>query len=259
MSRALIFDCDGVLADTEKDGHLPAFNEMFRAMGLPVHWSSEEYHRLLSIGGGKERLATLFTNDLAVRANLPMAVNERSELLAAWHKDKTERYADRIRSGAIPGRPGVVRLVQQAVGGGWQLAVASTSAEKSVRAVLEHVVGFDLAERFQIFAGDIVPRKKPAPDIYLLALREMGVRNADAVVIEDSAVGLQAALSAGLTTVITTSSYTAEDDFTGASLVVSSLGAPPSEPARTLMDPHGLAVEGKVELAHLAQLLSGQP
>jgi len=250
----LIFDCDGVLAETERDGHLPAFNAMFRAMGLPVEWSSEEYHRLLEIGGGKERLATLFETDLVARANLPTDTQARRELLAAWHKDKSERYTEMVRSGAIPRRPGVVRLVEQAVADGWQVAVASTSAEKSVQAVVDHVVGPDLARRIQIFAGDIVERKKPAPDIYLLAIEKSGVRREDAIVVEDSAVGRRAALGAGLTTVITTSSYTAEDDFTGATLVVSSLGELPDIPTRTLYDPHGVGIEGHVELSHLARL-----
>ncbi len=175
MSPALVFDCDGVLADTERDGHLPAFNATFAEFGLPVRWSVEEYGRLLAIGGGKERLATLFTPENVERYGLPAAPEEQRELVARWHKAKTARYTAFIGSGVLPARPGIARVAAEADDAGWQLAVASTSAEASVRAVLEHAVGAALGERFEVFAGDVVPRKKPAPDIYLLAL-PVGVR-----------------------------------------------------------------------------------
>jgi len=255
MSRALVFDCDGVIADTERDGHLVAFNATFRAAGLPFQWSEDDYGSMLSIGGGKERLATLFTPALAARANLPTDPDERRTLVTTWHREKTERYTQMIRAGTIPGRPGVARLVAQAIADGWRLAVASTSAEESVRAVLEHAVGIDLARRFSIFAGDVVRHKKPAPDIYLLALREMGLRREEVVVVEDSPVGLQASLGAGLTTIVTTSTYTIGENFPGAALVVTSLGDPPRAPATVLADPYGLGVQDEVELTHLARLL----
>lgn len=256
MSPGLVFDCDGVLADTERDGHLPAFNAMFAEVGLPVRWTQEEYGRLLAIGGGKERLATLFTPDLIARAGLPTDPDGQRDLLAGWHRTKTACYTGMVRAGALPARPGIARLVAEADAAGWRLAVASTSAEESVRAVLEHAVGPALAERFDVFAGDIVPHKKPAPDIYLLALRETGLDPREVVVVEDSANGLRAALAAGLTTVVTVSSYTRDEDFTGAALVVSSLGDLPDEPATVLADPRGLAPTGEVTLAHLTRLIA---
>lgn len=256
MSPALVFDCDGVLADTERDGHLPAFNRTFAEAGLPIHWSEEEYGQLLAIGGGKERLATVFTPLFVETAHLPTDPDEQKELVARWHKAKTAYYTEMVADGVMPGRPGIARIVAAAHEAGWRLAVASTSAEASVRAVLEHAVGADLAAQFAVFAGDVVPAKKPAPDIYLLALREMGLGPADVVVVEDSANGLRAALGAGLRTIVTVSSYTADEDFTGASLVVSSLGDLPDDPATVLANPHGLTIDGQVELAHVEHLLT---
>lgn len=258
MSPGLVLDCDGVLADTERDGHLPAFNATFDAFGLPVKWSQAEYGRLLAIGGGKERLSTLLEPGLVERAGLPTDPDEQRDLVARWHRAKTARYTDLVRAGALPGRPGIARLVAEADAAGWRLAVASTSAEESVRAVLEHAVGPDLAARFAVFAGDVVPRKKPAPDIYLLALREAGLDPREVVVVEDSANGLRAALAAGLTTVVTVSSYTRDEDFSGAALVVTSLGDPPGDPATVLADPHDLDVHGAVTLRHLQRLVGPQ-
>jgi len=203
MTPALIFDCDGVLADTERDGHLPAFNLTFADAGVPIHWSQEEYGHLLAIGGGKERLATVFTPVFVETAGLPTDPQEQKELVAAWHKTKTAHYTAMVADGVLPGRPGVARLVAEASAAGWRLAVASTSAEASVRAVLSHSVGENLASRFSVFAGDRVTAKKPAPDIYLLALAELGVDADDALVIEDSENGLRSALAAGLLTVTT--------------------------------------------------------
>ncbi|WP_315096618.1 HAD-IA family hydrolase [uncultured Cellulomonas sp.] len=255
MSPALVFDCDGVLADTERDGHLPAFNRTFEEAGLPIHWSEQEYGRLLAIGGGKERLATVLTPVFVETAHLPTDADEQRDLVARWHKTKTAYYTRMVADGLLPGRPGIARIVADAAAAGWTLAVASTSAEVSVRAVLEHAVGPDLAARFAVFAGDVVPAKKPAPDIYLLALQELGVGPEQVVVVEDSANGLRAALGAGLRTVVTVSSYTADEDFTGAALVVSSLGDLPDQPATVLADPHALGVDGQVELSHLEHLL----
>ena len=195
---ALIFDCDGVLADTERDGHRPAFNETFAEAGLPVRWSEEEYGEKLTIGGGKERMASLLTDAFVREHGLPTDPDGQKELLADWHRRKTAIYKEMVRAGRLPGRPGIARIVREALDAGWALAVASTSAEESVRAVLEHVVGTDTAARFDVFAGDVVPAKKPDPGIYLLALEQMGVGRDEALVVEDSRNGLLAAVGAGL-------------------------------------------------------------
>ena len=258
MSPALIFDCDGVLADTERYGHLPAFNETFAEVGLPVQWSDDDYAVAVTIGGGKERIASLLTPELVSRAGLPRDRAEQAALIADWHRRKTARYTARVAAGEMPARPGIARLVEEAAAAGWLLAVASTSADAAVRAVLEHAVGTARAAEFAVFAGDVVPAKKPAPDIYLYALGRLGIEASDAVVVEDSANGLRAALAAGLTTIVTVSSYTTGEDFTGAALVVTCLGDD-GEKAQVIDDPRGLGVGAEVTLADVARLLGPVP
>ena len=251
---ALIFDCDGVLADTERDGHRPAFNQTFAEAGLDVQWSVEEYGEKLKIGGGKERMASLLTDDF-VRANgLPTDPEGQKELLAGWHRRKTDLYKEAVRAGRLPGRPGIARIVKEAIAADWTLAVASTSAEESVRAVLEHAVGAEDASHFAVFAGDVVPAKKPDPAIYLLALEELGVAPDDAIVVEDSRNGLLAAVGADLRCVVTVSSYTEQEDMSEAALVVSSLGDP-GEPARVLANRSGARPGDEVTLADLEACL----
>lgn len=226
--KSLIFDCDGVLADTERYGHLPAFNQTFREFGWPVQWSEEEYGVKLKIGGGKERMASMLDAEFVARAGLPTDPAEQQSLIADMHKRKTAIYKELIFEGRLPGRPGVRRTAQEAAEAGWALAVASTSAEEAVRAVLEHVVGPDLCAKFLVLAGDIVPMKKPAADIYLLALETLRISSDEGLVIEDSRNGLLAAIGAGLRCLVTLSSYTWEEDMTEALLVVSDLGEPDS-------------------------------
>jgi dihydroxyacetone kinase phosphoprotein-dependent L subunit len=231
---ALVLDCDGVLADTERYGHLPAFNQTFAEFGLPVRWSVADYAEKLRIGGGKERMASLLTPEFVAAAGLPADAEGQQAAIAAWHRRKTDIYAGLIASGAVPARPGVARVVAEALAAGWPVAVASTSAEPSVRATLSRAVGAEHARAVSVFAGDIVPRKKPAPDIYLLALASLGLPADRVVVVEDSRNGLLAAAGAGLTCLITVNDYTAGEDFTEAALVVSSLGDPGGEAAVVL-------------------------
>ena len=248
----LIFDCDGVLADTERTGHLPAFNATFAEFGVPVTWSEEEYGRLLSIGGGKERMATLFTPERIGSRLLPADPAEQADLLGRWHRRKTEIYTDMVAAGRLPARPGIARIIREALDAGWRLAVCSTSAEASVRAILEHVAGAAQAARFAlVLAGDVVPRKKPAPDIYRLALERLGAAPSETLVIEDSRNGLLAAVGAGLRCVITVNGYTADEDASEAVLVVSSLGDPGDERTEVLGNRTARAVGDWVTLADL--------
>jgi HAD superfamily hydrolase (TIGR01509 family) len=204
-------------------------------------------------------MRTLLTPEFTEKAGLPSAPGELTEHLARWHRRKTDIYTEIIASGAIPPRPGVRRIAEEAAAAGWVLAVASTSAEQSVRSVLHRVCGAELAARFSVFAGDVVPHKKPAPDIYRLAVDRLGLVPAEVAVIEDSRNGMLAALAAGLRCIVTTSGYTGQEDFTGASLVVSSLGdpGPKGTAAEVLSDPLGLVRQPWVGVEDLARLLAG--
>jgi dihydroxyacetone kinase phosphoprotein-dependent L subunit len=234
VASALILDCDGVIADTERYGHLVAFNQTFEEFGLPVRWSVAEYREKVLIGGGKERMASLLTPAFIAAAGLPAGPEGQQAAVAAWHRRKTEVYLDLVAAGAVPPRPGIARLVAAALESRWLVAVASTSAQASVKATLESAVGADLARAVRVFAGDIVPRKKPAPDIYALALRELGVAAVEAVVVEDSRNGLLAATGAGIACLVTVNDFTAGEDFTEAAMVVSSLGDPGDSPIAVL-------------------------
>ncbi|WP_298460976.1 HAD-IA family hydrolase [uncultured Cellulomonas sp.] len=232
---ALIFDCDGVLGDTERYGHLPAFNATFERFGLPLRWTEDDYAEKLRIGGGKERMASLFADPDVVRAaGVPDDDAARADLLATWHRDKTARFTALVADGAIPARPGVARIITAALDAGWTVAVASTSAEPSVRAVLEHAVGPRTADRIPLFAGDVVPAKKPDPAVYLLAVERLGLDPADTLVVEDSRNGLLAATRAGLPCLVTVNGYTRQEAFDEAVLVVSELGDPDRPPIEVL-------------------------
>jgi HAD superfamily hydrolase (TIGR01509 family) len=232
---ALVLDCDGVLADTERYGHLPAFNATFAEHGLPVRWSEDDYGRKLAIGGGKERMASLFDDPDFVRAaGIPDDEDARRQLLADWHRTKTAHFRAIVAAGEVPARPGVARLVGEALEGGWTVAVASTSAEESVRAVLEHAVGAGTAARVPVFAGDVVPAKKPDPAIYDLVVATLGLAGDDTVVVEDSRNGLLAATGAGLPCLVTVNGYTRHEPSEEAVLVVSELGDPDRPPIEVL-------------------------
>ncbi len=251
--RALILDCDGVLADTERDGHLVAFNQTFAELGLPFQWSSEEYAELLKVGGGKERFLAYLASHPEVHVAGP---DELAEQVAAVHRRKSEIYVELVDAGKLPGRPGVRRLIVEALDAGWQVAVASTSATRSVEAVLTAVVGPETRARMAgVWAGDIVPAKKPAPDIYLMALAELGRTTDEAVVVEDSRSGALAAARAGLRHVVTVSSFTGSDDFPAAAVVVNHLGE--TDPtAQVLAGADVRNDEGMIDVGSLERVLA---
>ncbi|MGB3827916.1 MAG: HAD-IA family hydrolase [Ornithinimicrobium sp.] len=257
----LILDCDGVLADTERYGHLPAFNATFAEYELPARWDAEEYAKRLRIGGGKERMASLFNDPEFVRsAGIPEEEGQRAELLARWHKTKTRTFRDLVAAGVLPPRPGVGRIIREALDAGWVVAVASTSAEDSVRAVLQNAVGPTVAGSIPVFAGDVVPAKKPDPAIYLLALRVLGVDAGDALVIEDSRNGLLAAAGAGLPCLVTVNGYTREENFDEAVLVVSELGEPDRSPVEVIANSNDVAIDHHVRLDTLRRCIeAGAP
>ncbi len=253
--NAIIFDVDGVFADTEPYGHLPAFNQTFREFGIPVEWSYDEYAQRVKISGGKERMASLLTPQFVQTAHLPTDPEEQRKMIADWHKRKTAIYKQILQEGRLPGRPGIDRLVGEAIQAGWKLAVASTSAEESVRAVVDHVVGPEKAARFEVLAGDIVPQKKPAPDIYLLALERLAVSPNDAIVIEDSRNGLLAAQAAGIRCLVTLSSYTVDEDMSEAMMVVTDLGDP-GRPMEVIANRSKARPKEYITVADLAAILA---
>jgi HAD superfamily hydrolase (TIGR01509 family) len=253
----LIFDCDGVLADTERYGHLPSFNQTFEEFGLPFRWSEEEYGRKLAIGGGKERMASELTPEVIRAAGLPDDPEALAAEVARWHKRKTALYTELVAAGKLPPRPGIRRLIGDAQDAGWTLAVASTSAEASVRAILEFAVGRERADRFDLLlAGDVVPKKKPDPAIYLLALERLGVPPAEVLVVEDSRNGLLAAVGAGLRCLMTVNGYTEEEDSSEATLVVSSLGDPDGERTRVIENRSAATPGDHITLADLEAILA---
>jgi beta-phosphoglucomutase-like phosphatase (HAD superfamily) len=255
--KALIFDCDGVLADTELHGHLVAFNRMWQNAGVPWRWSEQQYAEKLKIGGGKERMRALFSEP-AFQAAYPVPPDEsvRKELLTHWHAQKTAIYQKIVASGNVPGRVGIKRLAEEALAAGWRLAVASTSAQPSVEAVLRFAVGETTAAQFKVFAGDIVPKKKPAPDIYLLASQELGVPSDCCLAVEDSRNGLLAATAAGIKTIVTTSYFTTAENFDEAALVLDSLGDPAGEACTVLANRTGHEIGPYLKASDLEAILS---
>ena len=223
--KALIFDCDGVLVDTEKDGHRVAFNRTFAKMGYNMEWSVGLYGELLKISGGKERMKHYFDQE-----SWPEGVTDKDSLILDLHKTKTDTFMQIIESGELALRPGVARLVDEAIADrNILLAICSTSNERSVNLIAERLLGPERKARFNaILAGDVVSKKKPDPEIYNLAVERLSVKPDECVVIEDTRNGLLAAKAAGMRCVITTNGYTEKEDFSEADLVVSELGDPPN-------------------------------
>jgi HAD superfamily hydrolase (TIGR01509 family) len=222
--EAILWDMDGVLADTERDGHRVAFNEAFIEAGiLDTDWTVPLYGELLEIGGGKERM-THHWNQVGWPTTIPTDATQRASTVKKLHERKTELFLAKIA--AIPLRPGVARLIDAAILQQIQLAVCSTSNVVAVTTLVQTLLGPERAQHISIFAGDMVPRKKPAPDIYNLAVTTLGLKKEHCVIIEDSAIGLGAARAAGIACIVTKSTYTKDEDFTGASMIVDHLGEP---------------------------------
>ncbi len=211
--RALIFDVDGTLAETE-EAHRAAFNATFAAHRLNWFWNRDDYARLLKTTGGKERMAAYCAE---------IGVETRPDI-AALHADKTRRYTAALAEGRLALRPGVGALMARARAAGLRLAIATTTSRPNVEALAQCVWGRPASDLFDVIAaGDEVAAKKPAPDVYLLALARLDLPASAAIALEDSRNGLLSARAAGLRCVITPSVYTATEDFTGADWVIPSL------------------------------------
>ena len=220
LLKALIFDVDGTLADTERDGHRPAFNAAFDEAALGWHWDVNLYGKLLAVTGGKERIrfyAQQHDPDF-------LAQPDANEIIRSLHAAKTRHYLAMLEAGQIPLRPGVAELIAEAREANLRLAIATTTTPENVTTLLRASLAPDSVEWFEVIgAGDIVPKKKPAPDIYLWVLERLGLSPEACLAIEDSTNGLKSAMAARLPTLVTTSIYTANDDFTGALAVLPDL------------------------------------
>lgn len=209
--RAVVFDVDGTLVDSERDGHRVAFNAAFAAAGLPDRWSSETYGRLLRITGGRRRIA-------AWLAEQGTGEDAADRLAARLHKDKTARFRTLVEQGRVPARPGVADLVGRLSGAGVVLAVATTGTRDWVEPLLALL--FEPGTFATVVTGTDVPQLKPDPAAYLEALSRLGLAPQQALAVEDSHNGLRAALDAGMACLVVTNDYTRDQDFTGALAVV---------------------------------------
>jgi len=217
--KAIIFDVDGTLADTE-DGHRMSFNKAFAENGLDWNWDVALYDKLLKVTGGKERIK-YFVSDFLQNFDKPA---DFDGFVKNLHAIKTQHYTTMIGEGNVPLRPGVKQLIHDAHAAGITLAIATTTTPENVTALLEVGLGKDWADLFAANGcGDIVPHKKPAPDIYFWVLEKMGLAATDCIALEDSENGLRSSLAAGIKTYVTTNHYTRNHDFTGAAAVFDDL------------------------------------
>ena len=247
--KALFFDQDGVIVDTERDGHRVAFNRTFAEFGFNVEWDAETYHGLLQVGGGKERMRHAYETQ-----GYGVPVDDIEETIKQMHKRKTDIFVEMVDTGELPLRPGIHRIMKAANDAGLILGICTTSNERAANAItggLLKDIRFDF-----VLAGDVVQRKKPDPEIYLLALEKAGVKPEECLVVEDSHIGVSAAKAAGMHVIATVNGYTRGEDTSAADFIVDCLGDPDGAKADILQGDPAIAPNGVVELDLLCQLLA---
>ncbi|MFA9461296.1 HAD-IA family hydrolase [Thiohalorhabdus methylotrophus] len=248
--KALIFDVDGTLAETERDAHRVGFNQAFEEAGLTDRWDPDLYGELLAVPGGKERIRHYWT----ARKGEP---EPDWEWVKGLHERKAEVYTERIRAGLVPPRSGIMRLLREAREAGVRLAIATTTTRAPLMELLAHTLSPEAADWFEVIvAGDEVAAKKPSPDAYDKALADLGLSATECLAVEDSPPGVESAVAAGIPVVVTTSEYTQNREFPGALAVYDRLGEPDSEPARLLFGGAPLPGHGAVDLAYLRDLFA---
>jgi HAD superfamily hydrolase (TIGR01509 family) len=217
--KAIIFDVDGTLADTE-EGHRLSFNQAFAECGLDWNWDVTLYDKLLKVTGGKERIR-YFVESFLQGFDKPADYNS---FVIQLHALKSSHYNAMLRAGQIPLRPGIKQLLDYARSNKIRLAIATTTSPENVTTLLQQGLGADGERWFEVIGcGDIVPHKKPAPDIYFWVLDKMGLSGADCIALEDSENGLRSSLAAGIRTFVTLNRYTRDQDFLGAAAVFDNL------------------------------------
>jgi HAD superfamily hydrolase (TIGR01509 family) len=244
--KAIIFDCDGVIAETERDGHRVAFNRAFRELGLDLEWTIEQYGSLLEVAGGKDRARRWFEKNgyptpivtveesqvngtpddgSSVTPNGPPTEEWREIFIERLHLRKTAQYLRIVESGSLEPRSGILRIMDDAAKAGVKLAIATTASKRSIQSIVANLLGNKREKYFSaILAGEDVRRKKPDGEIYEKAVALLGVKREETLVIEDSAIGLEAAKAAGLACLVTRSFYSTGENFSGAARVVDELG-----------------------------------
>ncbi|MDQ6975586.1 MAG: HAD-IA family hydrolase [Mariprofundaceae bacterium] len=243
--KTILWDVDGTLADTERDGHRVAFNTAFEKAGLQRRWDELCYGDLLKVTGGKERIRC----DIQQGGMPPLSDAD----IVALHADKTVCYQALIAEGRIPLRPGVRRLLEEVRDAGIIQGVATTTTPAALHALIEHCLGHEWFDIFAVLAaGDIVANKKPAPDVYTYALNQLGADPNATLAMEDSENGTLSAKAAGLRCVVTVNAYTKKQNFSDADLVVSELGDKTN--IQVLANPHQLNNLSQVRLHHLQAL-----
>lgn len=249
LPEAVIFDVDGTLVDSERDGHRVAFNTAFEEFGLDHHWDDELYGRLLLITGGQRRLHSYLTEQ-------GMDAAEQASLVPRLHARKNEVFFSLATDGKVPAREGTVRLLDELAASGVTVAVATTGSRAWVEPLLDHHFGLD---RFAVVVtGDDTADRKPHPEAYVLAMQMLAVEPAATVAVEDSDNGVQAALAAGLPVLAVTNHYTATQDLSGAAVVVDSFGMP-AQRATARWDPAALVTHGLVDVAVLRRIVELPP
>lgn len=251
MVKALLFDVDGTLADTERDGHRVAFNKAFKDVGLDWSWSEPLYGDLLEVTGGKERIQHYIEKYLPAFKK----PDNFKDFLQTLHTLKTRYYVELLEQGKVALRPGVERLIREARAKKLRLAITTTTTPENVDALLRNTLGPESISWFELIAaGDCVPLKKPAPDVYVYALEKMKLRADECIAFEDSENGIKSTSGAGIRTIVTVNDYTLEHDFTGALLVIDQLGEPTAP--FTVLSSNRPIESRLVDIALIKQLVS---